>query len=334
MLYGGSVSVDPKWLLLIHQLPPKPSYFRVKIWRRLQDVGAVPIKNSVYVMPANEQSREDLQWVVREIEAGGGEGSVCEAHFVNGLQDAQVIELFNQARATDYVQLRSEFQAVRKTLKPERHFGSPNEVRTPLARLKRRFDAIRSIDFFECLAGRELATEISDFESSLTRKQSKPASMSGKEHREYRGRTWVTRSGIHIDRLASAWLIRRFIDADAKFKFVSAKAYKPLPGELRFDMFEADFTHEGNQCTFEVLLDRMQLRDDALRPIAEIVHDIDLKDSKFGRPEAAGIALLVAGIAMAHRDDEERLSRGIAVFDDLYAYFKQKMKPLVSEVTK
>jgi hypothetical protein len=124
--------------------------------------------------------------------------------------------------------------------------------------------------------------------------------------------------------MASAWLIRRFIDPEARFKFVPAKGYKPESGELRFDMFEAEFTHEGDRCTFEVLIDRLGLADPALRPIAEIVHDIDLKDAKFGRQETAGIDRLVAGIAMGHKDDESRLSRASAIFDDLYEYFRRK----------
>ena len=141
---------------------------------------------------------------------------------------------------------------------------------------------------------------------------------------DVRGRVWVTRKGIHVDRIASAWLIRRFVDPDARFKFVPAKGYKPAEKELRFDMFEAEFTHDGDLCTFEVLVSRLGIDDRALVPIAEIVHDIDLKDSKFDRPETSGIDRLIAGIAMGHRDDESRLERGSAVFDGLYEYFSRK----------
>lgn len=138
------------------------------------------------------------------------------------------------------------------------------------------------------------------------------------------GRVWVTRAGMHVDRIASAWLIRRFIDPQARFKFVPAKGYLPEPGELRFDMFEAEFTHEGDRCTFEVLLMRAGLSDPALAPIAEIVHDIDLKDGKFGREEASGIARLVEGIAVANQDDHARIERGAAVLNDLYEYFQTR----------
>jgi hypothetical protein len=139
-----------------------------------------------------------------------------------------------------------------------------------------------------------------------------------------RGRTWVTRRGVHVDRIASAWLIRRFIDPEARFKFVSDKGYVPEPGEIRYDMFEAEYTHAGDHCTFEVLLARLCPPEPALQAIAEIVHDIDLKDGKFGREETTGIASLIAGIAAANKQDEERIAQGAAIFDNLYQYFRRK----------
>jgi hypothetical protein len=141
-----------------------------------------------------------------------------------------------------------------------------------------------------------------------------------------RGRTWVTREGVYVDRIASAWLIRRFIDQEARFKFVPAKGYTPAPEELRFDMFEAEFTHQGDRCTFEILLEHAGLDNPALRAIAEIVHDIDLKDAKFGRDEAAGIASVIAGIARAHPEDNERLTQGAALFENLYASFRTRRR--------
>jgi hypothetical protein len=141
-----------------------------------------------------------------------------------------------------------------------------------------------------------------------------------------RNRTWVTREGVYADRIASAWLIRRFIDAEARFKFVSGKGYRPHEGELRFDMFEAEFTHEGDKCTFEVLLERAGLKDTALRAIAEIIHDIDLKDDKFGRTEVAGIRTLIDGIRVSTSDDTRRIERGTEVFNDLYEFFRKKRR--------
>jgi hypothetical protein len=144
------------------------------------------------------------------------------------------------------------------------------------------------------------------------------------EPESLKGRLWVTRRGVYVDRIASAWLIQRFIDPDARFKFVAAKGYEPEQGELRFDMFDGEFTHEGDRCTFEVLLARMELTDPALIAIGQIVHDIDLKDGKYGRDEAGGIARLVEGIAVANQDDRQRIERGSVIFNDLYEVFRRK----------
>src|SRR5262249_40249627 len=149
----------------------------------------------------------------------------------------------------------------------------------------------------------------------------------------YTGRTWVTRRGIHIDRIASAWLIRRFVDAKARFRFVDPKE-PPRPGELRFDMVGGDFTHEGDRCTFETLVARTGLSDRGLTDIAEIVHDIDLKDEKFGRPEAPGIERMVTGLVLANAEDEARLERGRLLFDELYQSFRKKAPGVSKEVQK
>ncbi len=320
--------LEGRWLLLIHQIPPKPNYFRVKIWRRLQRLGAVAVKNSVYVLPKSDQAQEDFQWILREIVEGGGEATLCEARFVEGLSDEQIEELFQAARILDYQQIAEEIRRIAKSLPA--NLTSQDDRRgqadTDIDRLKRRLAEVVAIDFFGA-PGREAAEGlISGLEARLHPVGSgTPGATPAKARlEELRGRTWVTRRGIHVDRMASGWLIRRFIDPEARFKFVPARGYKAESGELRFDMFEAEFTHEGDCCTFEVMIGRLELTDSALRPIAEIVHDIDLKDSKFGRQETTGIDRLIAGIAMAHKDDDTRLTRASAVFDDLYEYFKRK----------
>jgi hypothetical protein len=316
------------WLLLIHQLPPKPDYFRVKIWRRLQRCGAVAIKNSVYALPKNDQTQEDFQWVLREIIEGGGEGSLCEARFFDGLSDDEVEALFQAARAAEYEQIAEEARRLTEIPWPEGQIAdnrrTQNEIN--LVRLKRRLAEIVAIDFFGA-PGREAAEGlVSGIEMRIHEQRSGKQIINVAAYRRenLQNKTWVTRKGIYIDRMASAWLVRRFIDPHAPFKFVPAKGYKPLPDELRFDMFEAEFTHEGDHCTFEVLIDRVGIDDAALTPLAEIVHDIDLKDSKFGREETVGIERLIAGVAMAHKEDETRLTRSTVVFDDLYEYFKRK----------
>ncbi len=313
------------WLMLIHQLPPKPAYLRVKIWRRLQALGAVAVKNSVYALPRSEQALEDFQWVVREITEGGGEGAVCEAHFVEGLSDVEVTELFRVARESDYAQLAQDVRSVREVARAATTLTNEQraELATQVKRLKRQFSQIVAIDFFEAPNRETAQALITELEERLAQPGQDQRPTRAPALAKLNGRTWVTREGIKIDRIASAWLIRRFIDAKARFKFVAARGYRPKGGELRFDMFDAEFTHEGDQCTFEVLLARSGLQDPALRHLAEIVHDIDLKDSKYGRDEAAGVSRLIDGLAITNKKDSARLARGSALFDDLYENFRQ-----------
>ena len=319
---------ETRWLLLIHQIPPKPNYFRVRIWRRLQRLGAVAIKNSVYVLPRNDQTQEDFQWVSREITEGGGEATLCEARFVDGLSDDQVEQLFQTAREAEYNQAADQARHLTEMFPPDAKIDDTRrtQLETELARVKRRLADVVAIDFFGA-PGREAAEGlVAEIDARLSGKAltSRPDGAWKLRPEELRSKSWVTRKGIHVDRMASAWLIRRFIDANARFKFVPAKGYQPMPDELRFDMFEAEFTHQGDRCTLEILIERIGLIDPALTPIAEIVHDIDLKDSKFGRRETPGIERLIAGLAMRHKDDDIRLERGAAMFDDLYEYFKKK----------
>jgi hypothetical protein len=244
-----------RWLLFIHQLPPKPDYLRVKVRRRLRRLGAVPLKHTVYVLPHNDDAVEDFHWLRVEVEAEGGSAVIVEAAFLEGLSDEEVDAM------------------LANTSEPGR--GSVQ------------------------------------------------ARAAERDHVEP-GRTWVTRHGVQVDRIASAWLIRRFIDPQAQFKFVPARGYEPNPGELRFDMFDAEYTHVAEDCTFQTLVRRFGIDDRAVGAIAEIVHDIDCKDELFGRPETAGLASLVRGIVASHEDDVIRLERGGAILDDFHASFRKQ----------
>src|SRR5678815_1370532 len=274
---------DARWLLLIHQIPPKPDYFRVKIWRRLQRLGAVAIKNSVYALPKTEQTQEDFQWVLREILAGGGDASLCEARFIEGLSNEEIQGLFEAARESDYKELVDQLRSLNEQLSSRSKTEIGSQIETDLSRLKRRLSELVSIDFFGAPGREKVEGLLSGIERRMQGKSFSVArdAYTTRERKELLGKTWVTRKGVYIDRIASAWLIRRFIDANAQFKYVPAKGYKPKPEEIRFDMFEAEFTHEGDRCSFEVLTARMGLINPALKLISKIVHDIDLKDSKY-----------------------------------------------------
>src|SRR5471032_3668814 len=249
-----SISEAPRWLMLIHQLPAKPAYARVKVWRRLQALGAVTVKGSVYALPANGETREDFAWLAKEIVESGGEAIVCEAALVEGLSDSELQGLFDAARDEDYTRIAGEAREGAARLREESTDNVLADAATQAARLRKQLDAVVAIDFFGAEARATAEGLVSGLEAAL--KQGDETVTDSKTSVPPAGaledRVWVTRQGVQVDRIASAWLIRRFIDPGARFKFVPGPGYAPQPGELRFDMFEGEFTHRGDRCTFEV----------------------------------------------------------------------------------
>jgi hypothetical protein len=299
------VAARELWLLLIHHIPPKPDYFRVKVRRRLQQIGAVALKNTVYVLPLTDEALEDFQWLGRMVSDEGGEATVCTASFIDGLSDGEVRSMF-------LAQSEAEYDAV---MEAAGEMDDPSAA--DIERLEHRLAQAVHRDHFHAARADEARRVV----QQLT-ERARDTAVSADKSTKPQGATWVTRSGVYIDRIASAWLIRRFIDEDGRFKYVSAGGYTPAPGELRFDMFEGEFTHEGEDCTFEGLCRRFVPGNPALRAIGQIVHDIDCKDAKFGREETEGVATLIRGIASANSQDSARIDAGAVVFDGLYAAFQ------------
>lgn len=326
---------DP-WLILTHQLPSKPSNIRVKIWRKLQLMGAVPIKNSIYALPNTPETREDFEWLRQEISQLRGEASIFLADSLSLAESREIVLMFQKAREKDFAPLIESAGNLHGRLEKMFRSGQPEEEQ--LDRLgkewashKKELEQLRKIDFFKA-PGRAKAEALgASIEKLLERLKSASLKQSSKmtpaiDPKNLKDRTWVTRRSPGIDRLASAWLIRRRIDSRAQFKFVQ-EPYKPQTRqEIRFDMYEAEFTHLGEWCTFETLMHRLGLRETALRRIAEVVHDIDLKDGRFGALEAPGVARLVSGICELKKDDMGRLESGMTLFDALHASFNARMR--------
>jgi hypothetical protein len=325
MLHEVTADSNP-WLLLIHRLPAGRPYLRVKIWRRLVGVGAVAVQNAVYVLPNTEVCREHFEWVVREVQRQGGTASVCEARLVEGVGDGELRAAFIEARDLEYRAIGEEVEKLLAAppARANRARRRPG-LRAAVERLRRRKAEVEAIDYFSAPAGNALERRLARLEQQASATHTRGIQPSAAwKHGDVRGRTWVTRKGIYVDRIASAWLIREFIDPDARFKFVPARGYQAEAGELRFDMYEAEFTHDGELCTFEVLLREFSLSDPGLQAIAEIVHSIDLKVDEPGRPETVGVAHVLEGIARRHDGDEARLREGADLFASLYAYFQRR----------
>jgi hypothetical protein len=315
-----------RWVLIMPTIPAKPASVRVKIWRRLQAVGAVGLRGSVYALPNREECVEVFEWVGRELRALGGQASICEGRFLDASTDHDIERRFIDARNADYAEIAGAAKLLARKLDARRI--APERISAITgqhARLVQRLGEITAIDFMNA-AGRESAEGLL---AAVARALPRDGA-NGNEPLEViakpRAATWVTRTGVHVDRIASAWLIRRFIDPRARFKFVPAKGYVPASGELRFDMFEAELTHVGDRCTFEVLVERMDLRDPALTAIGEIIHDLDLRDDKFSREETAGVRSTIDGICTAAHDDEQRIAAASPMFEGLYSYFSQQRR--------
>jgi hypothetical protein len=322
--------INPEWILLIHQLPPRPTNLRVRTWRKLQKLGAVAIKNSVYVLPATEKTHEDFQWLKQEIEAAGGEAAVFRAGSVEGATDAEIIAAFRNARDEEFAAIAAEFDGLTGAIREQsrgKHLsaGRLTAHETEINKLHAELERIAANDFFDAVGRTGAFNAYERCQKAIRGAQGssgKPALTQAKsgtlDLAKYQGRRWVTRRNLHIDRLASAWLIKQFIDKRPRFYFVADG--ETVEGAIPFDMFGAEFTHHGEDCSFETMVKRFGLVEiKGLREIAEIVHDVDLKDDKFHRLEAQGLNAIIDGLSKVLRDDRKLLQQSNILFDGLFA---------------
>ena len=298
--------------MLVHQLPASPSNLRVRTWRRLQELGAVALKQSVYVLPDSATAREDFEWLKVEIEGSGGEAVVFVSDALDASAEAKLVEEFRKVRQGDYAELAAELQRMKKPARQGR--GRRDHV----ARYQQRLAAIERIDFFGA-SGRDRVVALV---AGLEPKAEAASAGSGRASAaaEYRKRTWATRPLPGVDRMSSAWLVRRFVDPDAKFAFAADPQSAPA-GSVTFDMFGGEFTHRGRLCTFETLCARFAIDDDAVARLAQIVHDLDFKDDQYGAPETPTVGATIHGLQLSCADDHQLLEQGIALFEALYRSF-------------
>lgn len=300
-----------KWLFLVYQLPARPSNARVKTWRRLHQVGALPWRNSGYVLPNTAENREHFEWLRGEVGSMKGQATVFEAQHLDAGSEEEIVREFRRARQRDFEAIRA---AARK--------AGPAAGRL-LKSLRERLAAVTAIDFFSA-DGRDKAEAALDrLDQRLSPRGRIPAAPEGKlMPNKFRNRIWITRPRPGIDRMGSAWLIRRFIDPRARFRFA---AKPPSSAQaLPFDMYGVEFSHHGNDCTFETLVRRFGVRDPAVRWLARIVHDLDLKEARYGAPEAAAVGRLVEGLRQMHANDQRLLEAGMDMFEALYRSFQTR----------
>jgi hypothetical protein len=263
----------------------------------------LPLGNSGYFLPNTEENRERFEWLATAVRTEGGEASVLEVQSIDNCSFSQMKQRFSDARAADY----------RKLLKDLRNPASASRS-SRITRLRQRFQDIVSIDFFGSPLRKQVEHTLNAMQTSKTK--SVAAEMTKVSPAEYRNRVWVTRPRPGVDRVTSAWLIRKFIDPKARFAFApdDKKPVKAVP----FDMYEGGFGHRGEDCTFETLLKAFHIREKKVLVMAEVVHDADLYDEKFGRKEGFGIDEVMKGWAREGLNDQELLKRGMQLAEGFY----------------
>jgi hypothetical protein len=317
---GSPAPARRRWLILIHQLPATPSNLRVKTWRRLQDLGALAVKQSIYVLPDSPECREDFEWLRVEIEGLGGEAVVFSASHLDADAEAALVEEFRGHRQAAYTELAAELDRIR----PKGSSGSQAHLRD-LSRYRERFQAIERIDFFGSAGRDRVASQLAALESKRPSIDGKRGPRRDSDAAQYIGRKWVTRPRPGVDRMSSAWLIRRFVDPSATFAFLTDAKHAPADA-VPFDMYGAGFGHEGDRCTFEVLVARFGIADRAVARLSEVVHDLDLKDGKYAAPESTTLGAAIEGLQLSCGDDHQLLDQGMILFEAMYRSFSQSIR--------
>jgi hypothetical protein len=274
----------------------------------------VALKNAVWVLPASPERLERLQWLTQEVQKDRGEATLLRVDRIENMSEADLVRLFRETREADYAALATRYRAALRGLGRRTRRAAAAGPADELVRLGRELDRVREIDFFEAPGYQDVERLRAAAEMHLRPPAAAPAAA---PLPVLRGRLWATRPRPHIDRLASAWLIRRFIDPDARFLFAPPAEFPP--DAVPFDVMGAELGHQGEDCTFETLLRRSALDTPALRILAELVHEADLRDGRYDRPETDGIDLAVRGLALAIKDDQELLQQALLLFDGVHA---------------
>ena len=309
-------------LLLLVGVPPTPSSLRVRVWRRLRSLGAVPLKRSAYLLPDTPERYEDFQWLAQEIQREGGDATLIRVQQIENMSPEQVQRLFHDPRDHDYRQLAARYRKALQRL-DRKSTASSARAQEEIVRLAKEHQRIRDIDFLDAPAG----AEVRRLEEVIAMRSRSPEKVRREETptldlSKLRGRRWVTRPRPHIDRIASAWLIKRFIDPQAQFVFAPPAEFPK--DAIPFDAPGVELSHQGEDCTFETLVKRARLRDRRLTRLAEMVHEADLRDGKYPHEEARGIDVAVRALLAASPDDHQVLANGMTLFEGLYTTTPRK----------
>ncbi|MEY2579230.1 MAG: hypothetical protein QOI49_2054 [Verrucomicrobiota bacterium] len=309
--YFNYLLMTSSWLLFLYSLPTRQNTARVAVWRKFKKIGAIQIKNSTYLLPDQPAQYEHFQWLAQQVRDYGGDATLVRAQEIEGMPTEKLVALFNRERDREFGEVKKALQAF-LTRRKEKSADAVAE----LERLTRRFREISEVDFFQSARGQEVQMLLRRAEGPSKKK------LSRLDSKDYRGKIWATRPRPEIDRVGSAWLIRKFIDPEANFVFGARPSANPEA--IPFDMVDVEFSHHGDRCTFETLVQRFSIDDKAVRIIAEMIHDADLEDDKFHRTECVGIDRVLKGWGKSAMTNEEIMIHGFKCFDGLYEFLQRR----------
>lgn len=315
------------WLIFFYSVPSRPVSSRMKVWRRLSKAGAIQFKGAVYILPFNDEHYELLQWLTSEVASMKGEAAFIKADMIEAIKNSAIVDLFNQQRESVYRIIEKKIEDIERKLNSVKKGADAKDNKKlsgQFIKHQKEFEEIKKVDFFVSKSGNALKKRLANLQAEVNKLsglkvKAQIAVITPKRIENYKGKTWRTRKRPFVDRMASAWLIKRFIDKKAIFRFIDEKEIENIDKKsITFDIKDGEFTHRGDMCTFEVIVKSFNLKDKALKKIAEIVHEIDMKDDKYENMEARGIENILAGIRKTIKNDLEALEKGMAVFEMLY----------------
>ncbi len=327
MKYRGKGSAEAGWLLFFYSVPSKPVSNRMKIWRKLSKAGAVQIKGAVYILPMSEEHYEFFQWLVAEVSQMGGEAAFTRVEAIDSMKDQEIVDIFIAHKDTEYQVISESLEDIEtkvNSIKKGSRSQNLKALSDQIAKLSKSYDETLKTDFFSSKTGSAILSRFNVLNAIMkgfagASPEPKAVSVPSRRIDDYQAKIWISRKRPFVDRMASAWLIRRFIDKNATFRLADEKELANSGGkEITFDVSGGMFTHAGDLCTFEVLVKAFGLKEKAVRKIAEIVHELDVKDDKYSNAESPGLEDILSGLRKSVKDDTELLEKGMSVFEMLY----------------
>lgn len=309
-----------KWILFSYSVPSANAKARMRIWRRIAATGAVQLKTGLQILPNHDDLMENMTWLIGEVNAIGGEAIAVQCSQIEGIEDDQIIKMFQAQLDPQFLQLQVDARALLDPPVPDVGDDGVKELSSALRKLRKRYEALLVRDFFPSgTAARTLAVLDATSEKLLRAESPEPAVLI-RNRALYQNRTWVTRARPYIDRLGSSWLISRFIDEHPRFKFLpeNEKSQREK-GEIPFDIAKEEFSHQGDLITFEVMARDFGLCDPAIGKIAELVRFIDVQEEDALPEDAALLKYLLDGLIAISTSDHQLLNHALLLFDALYA---------------